>query len=114
MCFLKEVFIFATYMKNNSILHLILMGLVICSLFAPSILPILSADKDKVVAIDMNEEENKKETQKELDEKDIFFDVELHPVNSKVYLSSVLVTFYAEGESEHSNEILLPPPEYSC
>ena len=88
------------------------MVMVIFSLFAPSVLPLLPMDTDGVVAIEIIEEENKQESKKELEEKDVFFESEL--VSSDFYqeFDDALASYYKLNSSDHAMEIPIPPPEH--
>ena len=101
-------------MKNNSLLQNIFMVLVIFSLFAPSIVPLLQWDNDIVVATEIMEEESKKETKKEIEENDVFFESLSGFSNFGINPEEVRTSYQMVNASDYAAEILIPPPEQGC
>jgi hypothetical protein len=65
------------------------------------------------VAIDFNEEENKKEEKKEINEQDLFSHLQFIEIAAVFLGKSAVPTFYIEGVYSYSSDIFLPPPERS-
>ena len=90
------------------------MGIVIFSLFAPSVIPLLDCENDAIVLIDFTEEESKKENKKELEEKDVFFQ-DLNPNKDESGNDIAASNFYyLLKSSDFKHNIVLPPPERKC
>jgi len=86
--------------------------LVTLAIVAPSVATLLDLDKDTAILIDFNEEENKKEEKKELDEKDTFFHAEFFSASTLEMTPFNLVSTYAKGYNTNTLEIFLPPPKF--
>jgi hypothetical protein len=91
------------------------MLLVIFSLFAPSVLPLIEDSNIEIALIDFNEEENKKDNKKEnkteMDEKDVFFENIVQFNNRHVGHRLQADSHYLNSSSEFHDKIHLPPPE---
>jgi hypothetical protein len=86
--------------------------LLVFSLLAPSIETLCASDYESVLAMDFNEDENNsKESEKNFDHKELFFDNAIG--NKNIYIdqqtirNQTHILFY----SNLSSEILLPPPK---
>ena len=92
--------------------------MVIFSLFAPSVMPLLETAHTDIVVIDLTEEESKKESKKEnkkeLEEKEVYIEDLYDFENSLLALQLREASFYKDGSSQFHEEINLPPPEHSC
>lgn len=85
--------------------------MLVISVLAPSIEALCKFDQESSFVIDLNEEENKKESEKELDQNEFFFKNSFE--NRSVYLgheitrsSTCVIAF-----SDFSAEVVLPPPQ---
>jgi len=101
-------------MKNNKLLQNIFMVMVIFSLFAPSIVPLLQWDNDMVAATEIIEEESKKETKKEIEENDVFCESLSGFSDFGFNLEEVGISYQMVDASDYAAEILIPPPEQGC
>ena len=99
-------------MKNSIFLQKVFMVLVIFSLFTPSVVPLLQWDNDFAVVVEILEEEPKKETKKELEQKDVFFESLAVTSNFHIAEQMAIASYYRLNTSDFSKEIPLPPPEY--
>lgn len=83
------------------------------SLLGPSFVVLIDNQADIEVALDLGEDENKKETKKELDEKDTFFEFYTTlAIEKKPYVSfqnNHILHLYGN----HITDVQSPPPEYS-
>jgi hypothetical protein len=103
-------------MMKNFLQHF-LMALVIFSLFAPAVIPLVVDDISQIAIIEINEEENKEnkkqQNNSELEEKQVFFeDLENHE-NKLLGIQIARASHYLDGSNQYHPEIILPPPEHS-
>lgn len=86
--------------------------MLVVSILAPSIEALCKADNDSIVVMDFNEEENnKKESEKKLDQKELFLSKymesrSLHVGQKNTGIQTCLLTY-----SDFLSEIVLPPPQ---
>ncbi len=98
---------------NKSVVHTILSFVVAFSLLAPAIVPLLKVDGETIVWIDITEDESKKESKKEIEEKEVYFQ-DLTGFDSDDALDESLWNHaYFALWLEGSTEIILPPPEHN-
>jgi hypothetical protein len=87
--------------------------LLICATLAPSLEILCASDHDTAFLLDINEEENnKKESEKEFDQTELFF---LNSVeNLSICLSQEIIggKIYILSFFNFSSEIILPPPQH--
>lgn len=89
----------------------ILNVLVIFSLLAPAVLPLIEGVDSIFMVVEINEENQKKESKKELSEKDFFVPGSHLPTTSQFTGSSAENFAYLEKHLTVATEIDLPPPE---
>ncbi|PWL40037.1 hypothetical protein DKG77_04205 [Flagellimonas aquimarina] len=86
--------------------------MLIFSILAPSIAPLLDKDHDLAVLIDANEEEKskEKESEKKFDEKNLFLNY--FASSNSVFFQNCLQGWdkYIFSNSDFKADILLPPP----
>jgi hypothetical protein len=88
------------------------MAMVIFSLIAPSVVPFFQTEQDTVLSVDLTEEENKKDSSNELEEKNVYFErLTIYP-SPEMEISPSVTIFYHADLSDHMDEIILPPPEH--
>ena len=97
-------------MKSSVIILLSL--LLTTAIIAPSIITLMKFDNDTALYIDFNEEENKKEEKKEINEKDVFFNTWSNHTHTTTSTSSNFISTYIEGCYTNSLEIFLRPPRH--
>ncbi|MEL6810722.1 MAG: hypothetical protein AAFP76_05260 [Bacteroidota bacterium] len=97
-------------MKTN-LIHSILTVLVVLSLFVPAVIPFIEVNEDAIVLLDITEEEQKKESKKELEEKVVYFQDLLNTFGSIDASEKKNSFHYSESLLEIHSEIHLPPPE---
>ncbi|NND62367.1 MAG: hypothetical protein HKN48_04145 [Flavobacteriaceae bacterium] len=96
---------------NKTFVHTFLSFIVAFSLLAPAVVPLIKANDDTFVLIDFSEEESKKETKKEIEEKQVYFH-DLGGLNSSSSTKDQTLNYaYFIVWHEGSSEIFLPPPE---
>jgi len=86
--------------------------MLVISILAPSIEALCKSDYESAVVVDLNEEENNKnETEKEFDEKELFFSSFIE--NKSLYLTQELIRnqIFLVFYPDISTEIVLPPPK---
>ncbi len=87
--------------------------MLIFSILAPSLIPLMDKEFDIAVLVDANEEEKskEKESEKKFDEKNLFLD-DSSSSNSLYLLNSGQdFSRYVFSNSDFKAEILLPPPQ---
>lgn len=86
--------------------------MLIFSILAPSLIPLLDNDYDIVVLIDNNEEEKskEKESEKKFDEKDLFLNSFASSDSMFFQKTNQDCNRYLFSNSDFKAEILLPPP----
>lgn len=89
----------------------ILSILLVVSILAPSVEALYTSDSESILVMDLNEEENGKETEKKFDEKEMFFSNSI--VNKTFFYKEQLTAAqtYSLIYSEVSTEVVLPPPK---
>ncbi|MEO9512259.1 MAG: hypothetical protein ABJN84_06155 [Flavobacteriaceae bacterium] len=87
--------------------------MLIFSILAPSIAPLLDKDYDTFVFLDSNEEEknNEKESEKNFDEKNLFLNYVLVTKRFFVQNKTLENVGYLFFNSDSKAEIFLPPPK---
>ena len=96
----------------KSITFSLLSLMLVVSILAPSIEAICKSDYDNILVIDSNEEENNKnESEKKFDLKELFFTNTIE--NKSLYLAENIsrIQTFSPSYSNFSAEILLPPPQ---
>lgn len=73
---------------------------------------LINKQADIEIALDLGEDENKKETKKELDEKDTFFELYATPAIAKKSYVSFHNNHTVHLYGNHIIDIQSPPPEY--
>ncbi|WP_139063734.1 hypothetical protein [Flagellimonas eckloniae] len=86
--------------------------MLIFSILAPSVLPLLDKDYDMFVFLDNSEEEKskEKESEKKFDEKDMFYTNSLVSNCDYFQNQSQNYAIYINFSSDFKADILLPPP----
>lgn len=97
--------------------HTFLLTLVISSLFAPAIIPLVVDDISQIAIIEINEEENKEnkkqQNNSELEEKKVYFEDLDTQENILLGIQMARASHYLDGSNQFHPEIFLPPPEHS-
>lgn len=83
------------------------------SILGPSFIVLVGNQADIEVALDHGEDENKKETKKELDEKDTFFELYATPAIAKKSYISFQNNHIIHLYGSHITDVQSPPPEYN-
>ncbi|WP_394748276.1 hypothetical protein [Spongiimicrobium salis] len=95
------------------IINVFLSTLLITAIMAPSVVTILDLDCKSWSVIDLNDDENKQENKKELNEKDVFFYILESGISAFPPLKTSSNPFYIEKGYSHVRDIFLPPPKYA-
>ncbi len=85
--------------------------MLVFSILAPSVLVIVESEDGMVTVCDHTEEENKKENKKELDEKDIFFQIDNAISAFSGNQEITRPPSYLNSYNSLQQKIILPPPE---
>ncbi|MFD0799140.1 hypothetical protein ACFQZJ_16820 [Maribacter chungangensis] len=78
---------------------------------APASFLLLGIDQEIEILLNLNEEERNKESNKELEEKEVFYYEPYTVIPVKPTSKSVLSTSYVERYYDMSLEVFLPPPK---
>ncbi|WP_350289685.1 hypothetical protein [uncultured Croceitalea sp.] len=98
-------------MLKSSTFSLLAIMLVI-SILAPSIEALCNSNHDNVLVMDLNEEENnKKESEKKFDQKELFFSN--YSERTTLFITQEIANSQTQllSSSDFSAEIVLPPPQ---
>ena len=95
----------------RSSIIVLLSFLLTVAIIAPSVITLMEIDSKKIMLIDFNEEENKKEEKKEIGEKDFLFYTSMDGLSLSEAKSSVLAEIYSKSSYKNLLEVFLPPPE---
>lgn len=82
------------------------------SILGPSFLMLIDSHCDIEIALDLGEEENKKDTKKELDEKDAFFQLYTTPIIAKKCHQISQNNHILHQYRSHVVDVQSPPPKY--
>lgn len=100
--------IFANLMR--SIVIILLSILLSLSILGPSFLALID-HSDIEIALELGEEENKKESKKELDEKNTFFESFGLPIIAKKCNLRLINDYFLHHYGNHIIDVQSPPPE---
>jgi len=95
---------------SKSRMLFILLGLWLFAIAAPSVITLIDVDKPVVVS-NLNEEENKEQGKKSVDEKKVVNNGLSDFSLLSQWKESVIYNPYLLRNSDHRAEIVLPPPE---
>lgn len=84
------------------------------SILGPSFIVLIDNQADIEVALELGEDENKKETKKELDEKDTFFELYRTTAIAKKSHVSFQNTHAVHLYGSHIIDVQSPPPEHKA
>ncbi|MEO0525599.1 MAG: hypothetical protein AAFZ89_00140 [Bacteroidota bacterium] len=93
--------------------HLIISLLLIVSVLAPSVVTLFDTKTKTMMVVDFNDEENKKEGKKEVNEKDFLFYAAFEATHFQDPQKESFTSFFLRKYSCTITEILVPPPEIS-
>ena len=96
---------------RTSYLPLILISVWLFAIFAPPIISVLGEDGTSIITLNLNEEEQQEQGKKTLDEKQVVVRTSTSLLVLSRLQNTHLYDFYLLGNSDHSSEIVLPPPE---
>ena len=94
----------------KSRVHVILLGLWLFAIMAPSVITLADVDKPLVVS-NLTEEEQQEQGKNSLDEKKVLNDGLSGLSLLSLWQESALFNPYLLKDSDHNAEIILPPPE---
>ncbi|MEP0263267.1 hypothetical protein [Dokdonia sp.] len=95
----------------RGIVIILLSFLLSLSILGPSVLVLLDNHSDIEVALELGEEENKKENIKELDLKNSFFQSHSDPVIANIHASALNSAYYLHFYGTYVIDVKSPPPE---
>ncbi len=93
--------------------HIIMVVLLSLSIVTPSVLSIYSDHYDIEISKDLGEDDTQKESEKEIEEKDAFFESFITLQIVALEHTERVNYSYSLGESYFTAEIHLPPPKYT-
>lgn len=82
------------------------------SILGPSFLMLIDSHCDIEIALDLGEEESKKDSKKELDEKDAFFQLYTTPVIAKKCHTNSQNNYILHQYRSHVIDVQSPPPKH--
>jgi len=86
--------------------------MLVISILAPSVEALCNSNHDNALVMDLNEEENnKKESEKKFDQKELFFSTYIE--KTALFITQEITNSQTKllSNSDFSAEIVLPPPE---
>ena len=83
------------------------------SILGPSFIVIIDSHADIEIALDLGEDENKKETKKELDEKKTFFQLYTTPAIAKKGHQNLQNNHIPHQYRNHIIDVQSPPPKHT-
>ncbi len=98
-------------MKSNYVLSIFFRLLMVSSILAPAVVTLVESSSEKFLLVDNNDEESKKETEKELEEKKLFFEYNLPHKSDFFNQENTAMVIYLFSYQGLQSEIFLPPPE---
>lgn len=102
---------FISKMKSKFILHIILAFSLTGALLAPSVISIIDGEFDNVYMLNINEEEQKSENEKNIDKNTLFFEFFSSHAFITIALRNNAEQMGHENYSTMAFEIISPPPE---
>jgi hypothetical protein len=95
----------------RSTVIILLSFLLSLSILGPSFLALIDSHSDIEVALELGEEENKKESKKELDEKKTFFESYSMSIIAKKCNLRLRNNYFLHHYGNHIIDVQSPPPE---
>ncbi|MEE9361735.1 MAG: hypothetical protein V3U92_03980 [Cellulophaga sp.] len=97
---------------KKSILHIVLSIALVFSILAPALICLVDKNADSITLIDLNEEENPKKGEKDIEEKNFVLSMSFDSQCTVKTVKKKLFNYYQEDYSIYSLVIFLPPPEF--
>lgn len=91
--------------------HIIIVFILSTSIVTPSVISIWNDHYDIEISSDLGEDDTQKETKKELEEKNTFFETFVTPQLAAIEHIKCYNSSYSLGESSFTVDIHLPPPK---